>query len=251
MPASLDSRTAAPLPAALRNTVVVLIALGVMAALGRAVFPRDFGSHTEPARRATLRAINLTDPVIAERPPEIARFDGRYAAHVPTVLLHVVPGGLFLILAPLQFSSRFRRRHIRVHRWTGRVLLSGVVASTIAGLYFGLLMPFAGPIESMMIAIVGVWMLTAVAKAYLAIRAKDVDRHREWMIRVFTAALGISSVRVVSLVADLSLLSFGFGVDTLLLISIAIGWPITIAGGELWIARTRERATTLAIANAA
>lgn len=43
----------------------------------------------------------------------------------PTVVaLHVVLGGLYLALAPFQFIRRIRSRHLRYHRWPGRVLVS-------------------------------------------------------------------------------------------------------------------------------
>ena len=38
-------------------------------------------------------------------------------------MLHIVPGLLFMILGPLQFSTTIRARHLQWHRWNGRVVL--------------------------------------------------------------------------------------------------------------------------------
>jgi len=49
--------------------------------------------------------------------------------HYPILtLVHIVPGLLFMLLGPLQFSSTIRARHLRWHRWSGRVfVVCGVV----------------------------------------------------------------------------------------------------------------------------
>ena len=70
-----------------------------------------------------MDALRRDDPFALQRSAELARADGRFAAHPLLILLHVIPGGFFLLLAPLQFSTWIRTRHFRVHRWSGRVLL--------------------------------------------------------------------------------------------------------------------------------
>jgi hypothetical protein len=66
-----------------------------------------------------------------------------------------VPGGLFLLLAPLQFSSRLRSRHVALHRWSGRILLPLLVAGALPGVYFGVVKPFGGPGEAVAIVLFG------------------------------------------------------------------------------------------------
>ncbi len=117
----------------------------------------------------------------------------------------------------------------------------------ISGLYFGVVMPFAGITEAVTIVIVSALFLTAVCKAYLAIRRREIARHREWMIRVFAIALGISTVRVVALIVDIWLTPAGFRPPELFVLSICIGWSLTIGAAELWIRQTRPRAHELAV----
>jgi uncharacterized membrane protein len=219
---------------------VALALLGVAAAAGRGVFVEDFGQRVEPMRRYTLRALDREDPRLQERPREIARFDGRFAAHPRVTLTHVAAGGVFLFLGPLQFSSSIRRRYPALHRWCGRLLMLLAVLTGVSGLYFGLFVPFSGRAEATVIALVGVLLLGSIARAYVAIRRYEVERHREWMIRAFALGVGISTVRLVAAVLDVALTPYGITPERLFVLSLWIGWLLTVVAAELWIRHTRR-----------
>lgn len=51
-------------------------------------------------------------------------YDRRYVEHPWLAYLHIVPGNLYVVGAPLQLSRRFRTHHYAVHRRLGRALLS-------------------------------------------------------------------------------------------------------------------------------
>lgn len=218
----------------------LLVLIGVSAAIGRSVFSADFITRADPVRARLMDALQLEDPFVSERPRELARMDGRFAGHPLLTQLHVVPGGLFLLFAPLQFSSRIRLRHPRLHRWSGRTLLPLGLVSVATGLYFGLVMPFGGPGEAVAIALFGALFVIAMSRGYLAIRRRQVERHREWMIRVFAIAIAISTVRVVGAVLDITLTPAGFPPARLFVLSVWAGWVITVGAAELWIRHTRR-----------
>jgi uncharacterized membrane protein len=219
--------------------VVVLAAIGVAAALNRAAFPADAVTRVDPLREQMLKALRRDDPFAAERAAELDRFDGRYAAHPGLIVLHVVPGGVFLAFATLQFSSGLRTRHIQVHRWSGRLLVIVAFVATLPALYFGLLMPYGGPGEAVAIGLFGGLFLLAITAAFMAIRRGRVERHREWMIRAFALALGISTVRLVGAVVDIALTPAGFRQPELFVFSIWTGFAMTLAAAEWWIRYTR------------
>jgi hypothetical protein len=219
-----------------------MVLVGASAAVGRPTFPADLGSRMEPYRVRLLDAIGVQDPNQRERMSEIARFDSPFAAHPAQTLLHVIPGALFLVLAPLQFASRIRTRHLRLHRWSGRLLVLAGLLSGLNGLYFGLLMPFAGAAERVAIALFGGLFLLALARGFVAIRRRDPDGHREWMIRAFAIALGISTVRVLGGILDVALTPSGVAPVTVFLLSVWLGWSLTLGAAEVWIRRTRPRA---------
>src|SRR5512134_2828891 len=75
--------------------VVLLVALGVAAAIARALFVDDLAARLEPSRRSILRSLAISDPLPLQRDEELARFDASYAAHRRMTLLHVLPGALF------------------------------------------------------------------------------------------------------------------------------------------------------------
>jgi uncharacterized membrane protein len=236
-----------PVPPSLRlllwSGVVVLVALGLAAAIGRGAFLADFATRAEPLREELLRSLQRSDPRALHRAAELQAFDSRFAAHPLTTLLHVLPGALFLILAPLQFSSRVRNRHLRFHRWSGRVLLLAGTAVSLTALYFGLLMPFGGPAEAAAVVVFGGLFLAAIGRAFGAIRRREVARHREWMIRAFAVAIGVSTIRVVGAALDVALAPAGVAAADVFALSLWTGWLISVAGAELWIRYTRPRVT--------
>jgi hypothetical protein len=79
-------------------------------------------------------------------PPE--EFDRRYVAQAWLAYLHIAPGVLYLLLAPLQLAYRFRSRHYAVHPRLGRVLVGAAMVSGIFTLIFGGLFSFGGVPEA-------------------------------------------------------------------------------------------------------
>jgi hypothetical protein len=218
---------------------LTLSLIGVTAAVYRTAHVANAGEFAEPLRTRALAALGVADPRATARAAEVRALDASFAAHPWLTRIHVLCGGLFLLFAPLQFWARLRDGRPAVHRWSGRVLLVALALSTLPALYFGLWTPFAGGPETMVIAIVGALLLSAATQGYLAICRGEVARHRQWMIRVFALTAGIAMVRLAALVIDVAMLPFGISVTTVFLASLWVGWGVSIAGAEWWIARTR------------
>jgi hypothetical protein len=162
LPAGRDISRALRL--SLWGAVVLLAAIGVAAAILRGVFPGDLGTRTDPVRQHVLRSLDRADPLASSRATEIRRFDGRFATHPVATFLHILPGGIFILMAPIQFSSRVRSRRIRFHRWLGRGLVIAALVSGLTALYFGLVIPFGGPGEATAIAVFGGVFLASVGR---------------------------------------------------------------------------------------
>jgi uncharacterized membrane protein len=227
--------------------VALLVIVGVGAGVGRGVFHADFATRVDPFREHVLGALHREDPFLSQRSKELDRVDRRFAVNPLATLLHVLPGAMFLILAPLQFSSRIRDRYIQFHRWSGRVLVLAAFVVAIPGLYFGLLIPYGGLGEVTAVAVFGGLFVFAVGRAFLAIRTRQVARHREWMIRAFAIAIGISTVRVVGAIFDLALTPAGIRPPAVFVFSLWTGWCLTLGAGELWIRYTRPRGGSLLV----
>ena len=212
--------------------VVVLTLLGIASALGRAASVANGGLTYEQLQR-------LFPAVIVQ---EAFEFDRWFAAHPAHTLAHVVLGGLFLALAPLQFSSRVRERYVRFHRWSGRALIFAALTVGLSGLSLGAIFPYGGRAAAAAVFVAGTVFLFALVSAFKAIRRGDVARHREWMIRMFSIGLGIATVRVVGLLLGVvTRSSFSELAGT----AFWVGWLSTFAVAELWIRYTRPRRVAL------
>lgn len=112
---------------------------------------------------------------------------------------HLAGGSFALALGLPQFWMGFRNRYMRVHRWSGRLYVLGVlVGSTGAFLMatapeqilgFG----FAFALFGLGVA----WVVTTGA-AYVAIRKRKTRLHREWMIRSYIVTLAFVTFRMLS-----------------------------------------------------
>ena len=119
------------------------------------------------------------------------------------------------------------------------IALGLIIAAT--GLYFGVVIPAAGAPEAIIIGVVATLFIVSLVNGARAILKKDILRHREWMIRAFALAVGISTVRIVAAVADGILSPRGWPLKSVFVLSLAAGWGITVSAAELWIRRTRKQ----------
>lgn len=148
--------------------------------------------------------------------------DRAYALHPGLAYLHIVPGLVYLLGAPLQLSVRFGRRHLRVHRRMGRVVAAAGVVSGAFAIVFGTLFPQGGVAEAAATVVFGGYFLVALGTAFAAIRARDVARHRRWMVRAFAVGVAVGTLRIwVGLFQALDLLSWSAG--------FAVAFPIASA----------------------
>jgi len=199
--------------------VIVLVVIGVAAVTRRTLvlfWPQYFGgSRLNPA----------------------AALDTGFARHMLLTLIHILPGGLFLALTPLQFSRTFRQKHLQLHRWSGRVLVvCGLIIGTSA-LIMSYKMNIGGPNETAATTLYAIVFLICLTKAYLFIRRKQVARHREWMIRAYGVGLGVATTRpIVGTFFAFRRLTphefFG--------IAFWLGFTITFLAAEAWVDYTRH-----------
>jgi uncharacterized membrane protein len=224
---------------ALWSGVVILVLVGLAAAMARTVYVADVTVRTELTMREAFPSLARRVPDPDARMREMTRFDARFGRHPFVARLHTIGGAVFLILAPLQFVAPLRRRFVRLHRWTGRTLLGLGLLIGASAFFFGLLMPIAGPLESVGISLAGGLFLFSMGRAFLAIRSGDVARHREWMIRAFAVAIGISTIRVAGAILDPVLTPYGYSASQVLGLSLWVGWLLTFAAAEIWIRRSR------------
>lgn len=166
-------------------------------------------------------------------------FENRYARFPWLAYTHIVPGVIYLLIAPWQLWRRFRERHFSLHRRMGRVALTAGLISGVAGVAFGFLMAFGGTLQASASVVFGMWYVISLVTAYSAIRRGDVTHHRRWMIRAFAMGLAVGTIRIwIGLFEATGLLSFrdAFGV------AFWIAFAMHAAAAELYL-RWRPAAT--------
>jgi uncharacterized membrane protein len=110
----------------------------------------------------------------------------------------LIPHTLFammaLLIGPIQFSSRFRQRHLRVHRVLGRLYVISVFVGAVTGVALASGRP-GFPGTSMQAA---AWVVCTTA-ALIAARNRRIIQHRQWMARSYAVTFTFVSSRVLNL----------------------------------------------------
>jgi uncharacterized membrane protein YozB (DUF420 family) len=158
---------------------------------------------------------------------------------VVAVVVHVVGGTLFAVLGAFQFPTALRRQRRTWHRRTGRVLVPLGLGAALSGLWLTLFFPrlhHSGALLATIRLTFGSAMVASLVVAFVAIRRRDVLRHRRWMIRAYALGLGVAT--------QIFTLGFGepiFGTgQTSTALLIGLGWVINLAVAE-WAIRRRFR----------
>jgi len=116
------------------------------------------------------------------------------------LLAHGVAGGTSLLLAPMQFSERLRKRYTKFHRVAGRVYVTAALILAPLGAYIQYLderlgiFPRSFTIETVIQATL--LASTTAIGFYFALR-RIIPQHRQWMTRSYAAALTFFEIRLI------------------------------------------------------
>ncbi len=206
-----------------------------LALIGSAVAARRMAHLVPIAVRGYHPPGVTSNPVAAQ----FAALDDLFAHYPILTLIHIVPGLLFILLGPLQFSSTIRARHLRWHRWSGRVLVVCGVVIGISALVMSFGMPAIGGFnQAAATTLFASFFLFALCKAFWYIRRREVALHREWMIRAFSVGLAVATIRpIVGMFFATSRFS-GLSPHEFFGIAFWIGFVLHLIAAEAWIHAT-------------
>ena len=125
--------------------------------------------------------------------PEVLPTDARFAASPIPLVVHIVAAVVYAVLGAFQFSARLRRRHPGWHRRAGRLLVVLGLAVAFSGLWMTLAYPQkegTGDILWATRLLVSSGMGASLILGVVAIRNRNIARHRAWMTRAYALALG-------------------------------------------------------------
>jgi len=169
-----------------------------------------------------------------------AGLDAGFARHETLTIIHIIPGLLFMLLAPLQFVKRIRVRRPALHRWIGRTVVGLGMVIGGSALVMSPQMAIGGPTETAATTLFGCVFLFAMIRGFIYIRRGNRRLHREWMIRAFAIGMAVATIRPIvgvffatSRLTHLTPHDF-FGV------AFWLGFTIQFLIAEMWIRYTRS-----------
>jgi uncharacterized membrane protein len=141
---------------------------------------------------------------------------------------HTLAGMIALLAGPLQFSSRFRKRHLKVHRVLGRLY----VISVFVGGFTGITLAAGRPGLPGTAMQATAWIVCTTA-AFITARNRQIAQHRQWMVRSYAVTFTFVSTRVLNLLPaywshlgdTLSAVGvIAFTLASLLIVEIGMNW---------------------------
>jgi uncharacterized membrane protein len=153
------------------------------------------------------------------------------------LVLHIVSASVYSVLGAFQFSSGFRRRWPGWHRVAGRLLVVLGLVVALSALWLTIFTPLfegSGRLYQAFRLVFGSAMVISIVLGFLAIRRRDVARHRAWMIRAYAIALA-AGAQVFTLGIGEAIVGKG---DTSNALFAGAGWVINLAVAE-WVIRRR------------
>ncbi len=170
-----------------------------------------------------------------------------FASYPLIVKTHVALGAFYLFVGAFQFVPAIRRKWIGYHRAAGRVLAVAALFVGASAIFMGLVIPFSGVAEQIVMTVFGAFFLVSIVSAYRNVKQGNIAAHREWMIRAYAIGAGIVTMRLIFVPL---LILFEVSSDEvaaqLSIISFTTAFVVHALVAEWWIRRTRPRAVAAA-----
>jgi uncharacterized membrane protein len=139
------------------------------------------------------------------------------------LLPHGLAGASAILLAPMQFSDRLRRRFTRLHRVVGRVYVVGVFVLAPLGVVIESIDQRLGdPPSFLALSVVNaVILIVPTAIAFFFAMKRRISQHRQWMTRSYAVALVFFESRFILGITGWDALGIGI-VETVTWVCLAV-----------------------------
>jgi uncharacterized membrane protein len=174
-----------------------------------------------PAIAGSLRLVELAGG------PHMLPANPRITASPIPVIVHIICAVLYSVLGAFQFSNGLRRRRPNWHRVSGRVVVGLGLAVAFSALWMTAFYPHipGGTLATVFRLGFGTGMAASIILGFIAIRRREIARHRAWMARAYALALG-AGTQVITLGIGKAI--FGDS-DLTTALMLGVGWGINLA----------------------
>ncbi len=109
--------------------------------------------------------------------------------------IHIILGGVALLIGWLQFNSKLRLRNLSVHRTIGKIYVACVLPSSLASIGIGFFAT-GGFITATGFICLGIIWFTTTLLAFLKIKHGQIEQHRRLMIYSYAACFAAVTLRI-------------------------------------------------------
>ena len=129
--------------------------------------------------------IGFAVPYLYFDPEVMERFGGRQG----WIFSHVASGIVALLVGPFVLRMGFKRSSMKLHRKVGMVYLLSIAVSAISAFYLSITTLVNWVFGFGLFGLACAWTITT-GLAFIAIRKRNFDQHKEWMIRSYVVTFG-------------------------------------------------------------
>ena len=108
---------------------------------------------------------------------------------------HIFSGGLALLIGWTQFGSKFRNRHLALHRRIGKIYVIAVLISSVAAIGISFFST-GGMVSALGFFSLGIIWLYTTVMAYSAIRKGQIQRHQKMMVYSYAVCFSAVTLRI-------------------------------------------------------
>lgn len=120
----------------------------------------------------------------------------------PLLTIHIIFGMIAILIGPFQFFPGIRKNYKYFHRLTGRIYLSSIlVAATTAiilAINHNIIDDHRFTFGTGLLGLAAAWLLTS-GMAFWAIRKRNFEQHRQWMIKSYVVTCGFTTFRIIAI----------------------------------------------------
>ena len=113
------------------------------------------------------------------------------------IIPHGLAGLAALLIGPFQLSTRFRQRHLRLHRIMGRFYLVAIGLAASMGIYLAASHQQQLQDKMWVFALAGAWLTTGLL-AFIAIRNGNLQAHQQWVTRNYAFTCVFITARILN-----------------------------------------------------